>query len=173
MHAAAPDGTGIFSLGQAYSSRMVPLGVVVFANDEAHQHRADVNRFQHESLSVEDQRSLAANASAWHVATAELGAETSERYAVHRAFQITHTVEVDASTMTADPPAGAVYYLARIAYGHLYEEVVHGSNSAFHAGLSVSSHGGISRYRGVGRCPACDRRPATRETLPARTEVSK
>ena len=167
VHAAAPDGTGTFSLGQAYSARMTPLGVTVFANDAAHLRRADVNRFQHESLSVDDQQSLAANAEAWHVASASLSADATERYATHRAFQITHTLEVDASELTADPPPGAVYYLARIAFGHLYEEVVHGRASTFHAGLSAeftrAASGSIEAWaranrlqmeaRGIGMAP--------------------
>lgn len=137
VHAAAPDGTGLFSLGQVVTSRMTPLGVTVFANDAAHQHRADVNRFQHESFAVENEQSLSANASAWHVASAELAAATAERFATHRAFQIAYTVDLDASMMINAPPPGAVYYLTRIAFGHLYEEVVHGSETTFHAGLSA------------------------------------
>jgi hypothetical protein len=171
--AAAPLQVGPEDLGRPYDAWFRPIGgqagAPLFDNDDDHVRETPLHRMEHSLFTVDDSRALAANSSAWGIASAELGASGDDRFACFRAYQISHVREVNDGVAPRDAPAGAAFYLSRIYYGHLYETVFSGSSRRFHAGVRADllvAAGGIegwassqrlrTQVRGMGMVPRDD-----------------
>lgn len=87
---------------------------------------------------VEDEKILAANASAWGIVDASVSKGTLEQYATYRAMIIREVYEIDDTTAMRNVPPGAKYYPARIFMGHSYEVVLSGSSTDFDARVEAN-----------------------------------
>ncbi len=83
---------------------------------------------------LESELALHANARAL-VMNVSGSAATKERYAVWRAVQITHALEIDDTTDPRPVTADGVYYLRTIYFGRVYEVVISGSEDVFTSGV--------------------------------------
>ncbi len=158
IFATAPTSIGRHMLGRPYDATFQPLvgptATPLFGNDDANIVHTNVDAFRHNAAIIEDTVELSANASAWGIASANIGVNMRERYATQRAYQIKYVEEVDDTQSMESAPDGAVYYLARIYYGHLYESVAHVDARRFEAGLLakfVAGEGQISAWASQNR----------------------
>lgn len=147
VNATAPPGVAEQQLGMPHDARFLAIqgseGASLFP-DAGHARRSPLNQMQHEYVLVENEEMLAANLNGWGFLTAEAAGGVEWRHASYRAMQIAYVVDVDDTTDMREPPAGAVYYLSRIYYGHSYEMVLSGRTRDFHAGVraQLASFGG-------------------------------
>jgi hypothetical protein len=151
IQATAPLGMSLNDLGRPFDKNFQRLqgadGAILFQTSKQPAPTAQ-NLMKHELLIVEDGREFAANASAWGV-VGSLGTSSTQRYASYRAISIRDVYEIDDTTAMRQAPKGAVYYPARIYYGHLYEVVLSGSEDTFDVGVAAQLgvfSGGIDRF---------------------------
>ncbi len=139
INATAPAGIGASYLGRPHDAHFLQLqgeeGRTLFP-DAGQIRRAPVNEMRHEYVLVESEETLAANFGGWGI-TASADGASSTRHASYRAMQIAYVEEIDDTSEMEDPPAGSVYYPARIYYGHSYEVVVSGIERQFHTGVKA------------------------------------
>ena len=137
--ASAPLGIDNSYLGAPVDARFAPIqgpgGASLFPTGGV---RHDVvNQMDHRMLYVADSVEFDANVHAWGIVSAGLGADNSLRYAAYRAYQVESVDTLDDRVAGRAPPPGAVAYISAIHRGHLFEGVLSGSASAFHAGVQA------------------------------------
>jgi hypothetical protein len=77
-----------------------------------------------------------AHASAWGV-EGNVGSASTQRFASYRAMIVRDVYEIDDTTAMRRAPNDAVYYPARIYFGHIYEVVLSGTENSFNAGVAA------------------------------------
>jgi hypothetical protein len=135
LFAPAPSWLSVPYLGAPLDARFQPIqggGTTVFPRAPVlsmpHRH------FRHEKVTIEDSTSFAANISGWGAvigAEAEMSSGIDQRFASYRAYDITSISALDDRYPASTPPPGAVWYPARIYWGHSYEVVVFGHKRSF------------------------------------------
>jgi hypothetical protein len=141
VFATSPSNMGEHLLGRPVDAQFQPFagteGASLFPDDESSVVEIPVDAFAHRRTVVETVDELAANASAWGIASADIGAAMSKRYASYRAYQVEYILAIDDSRAMRTGPAGATYYLSAIYFGHRYEMVFVGDETSFHAGVKA------------------------------------
>lgn len=133
------DGRSLFVDRQGAPEAQTGSGVLVTRQDH----------MMHDVVVLENVRQLRANASLLGIGSIDIRPETDRRYAAYRAWQITEIHEIDDTQEQRRAPSGAIWYLARIYYGHAYQVVFTGNKRTFHAGVKakfLSASGGIKRF---------------------------
>ena len=137
--ATAPVGLGQQHLGRPLGANFETIsgkdGASLFP--KADVRATTLNTIEHKVTSIDDARSLSASVSGWGVFSAEAKNATQTRYASYRASQYARAEEIDDGTEMRTPPEGAVYYAARIIYGHSFEMVFSGDSRSFNAGVKA------------------------------------
>jgi hypothetical protein len=77
----------------------------------------------HEYVIGDTDELIAANVGGWGVVGADAADESQLRRASYRAMQIEYVDQLNDMSAMRSPPDAAVYYPARIYYGHSYEVV--------------------------------------------------
>ena len=143
LTATAPVGLGPQHLGRPLGAKFEaisgPDGATLFPKGEVH--KTTLNVMEHKFTSVDDSRGFDASVSGWGVVSVSAGLKTSHRYASYRASQLQEAHEVDDTTEMRKAPAGAVYYISRIIYGHSFEMVFSGDSRKFNAGVKAGFFG--------------------------------
>jgi hypothetical protein len=96
--------------------------------------------FHHGKLEVDDSMSFDANLSAWTTLVgikAGMGTANDYRFASYRAWDVHFISAVDDRYPHAAPPPGAVWYPARIYWGHSYEQVCFGDAHTFTSSVAA------------------------------------
>lgn len=141
--ATAPVGMGSQHLGRPLGAKFETIsgeeGASLFP--DAKKRTTTLNTIEHKVTSIDDSRGLSASVSGWGVFSAEAKNATQTRYASYRASQLERAEELDDATEMRTPPAGAVYYAARIIYGHSFEMVFSGDAKSFNAGVKAKLFG--------------------------------
>jgi hypothetical protein len=97
--------------------------------------------FRHERIEIDDSVSFNANVSVWAPVIslqAGVGRATDYRFAAYRAYDVHFVSLVDDRYPHSAPPPGAVWYPARIYWGHSYEQVCYGDSRTFNASVAAS-----------------------------------
>lgn len=140
--ASPPPGVSAEQLGLPFDAQFRPLPGAearsLFLGASGPRKRSD-NRVEHQYLVVETEELLAANAKGWGLTPSDLTSE--RRYASYRALKITETEGLDDPGTLRNVPDDAVYFLARIYYGHSYEALFSGDAHTFHAGIRAELAG--------------------------------
>jgi hypothetical protein len=155
VHAVAPVGLDARNLGALVDENFGILpGTSAFPG--AKQLRSDVNVMAGSMVHITSDVEISAHAKVWGVGGLGLSVEHGKHYLAQRAFQITHTLEIDDSNAPAQTPAAAGFYLWRIHYGRIYEMVAEGSSLDAKADLeadlvqvasTVGAGAGVSRSK--------------------------
>ncbi|MGB1016281.1 MAG: hypothetical protein ACPG4T_19245, partial [Nannocystaceae bacterium] len=152
--AAAPRGMSAKDLGRPYTVDFVRLqgveGQTLFPNAGTPS-KTGQNIMEHSFVIAENERTLAANASAWGIVGVGFSTKTTQRYASYRAVQIDSVYEVDDTTELRQSRPHAIYYPWRIYYGRSYEVLFEGDADRFHAGVKAKIFmfsGGVDDFAG-------------------------
>jgi hypothetical protein len=137
---SAPLGMSLKDLGRPYTAGFQriqgPGGASLFPKS-GEPSPTKQNLMKSEALVIEDEQMLYAQASAWGFGGIESMTSSGSRYAVYRAMIISDVYEIDDTTLMRKAPKDAVYYPARIYFGHVYEVVVSGSESSFDTSIAA------------------------------------
>ncbi len=140
VRASAPMGMSLNDLGRPFDASFGrlqgPDGASLFPKAQPIPVTPQ-NAMKHDVVLVRDTQTFQAHASVWGF-EARAGASNSQRFASYRAMIVREVHEVDDTTAMRRAPKTAVYYPARIYYGHVYEAVFSGSESNFNAGVAAS-----------------------------------
>ena len=96
--------------------------------------------FKHEKIEIHDTTTFDANVSAWGGAfgmRAGMGSSSESRFASYRAYDVHFVSVVDDRYPHSSPPPYAVWYPARIYWGHSYEVVCSGNAYTTSANLEA------------------------------------
>jgi hypothetical protein len=107
-----------------------------------------VDAVEHSYIYIEDSRSLSANASYFTI-SGSVADQRTRRHAIFSAYDIATVREIDDTAEQRDAPADAAFFLWRIYYGHSYQALVSGEQTAFHAGVRARfgvASGGIETF---------------------------
>ena len=136
IRAAAPLGLGESALGRPLSARFEPLigkdGTSMFPAAKVVRNEAAAWWYEFEAF--ESLLELRANGRAWAVNVSGTAA-VRKRFAVYRAVQITHVLELNDTIEPRPAPADAAYYMRKIYFGRVFEVVLSGSQEAFTANV--------------------------------------
>ena len=139
LRSSAPQGMSLNDLGRPFDASFQrlqgPDGANLF-KDAKLLPPTPQNSMQHEFVLVEDTQTFAANAGAWGF-EGEHSTAREDRFASYRAMIIRKVHEIDDTTAMRKAPAAAVYYPARVYYGHIYEVLVTGTKDTFNAGVAA------------------------------------
>ena len=143
IRATAALGTGEQLLGTTVNSDFVQVnGNVIFAPRQDPSGtgllQTTVNQVETAWVQVESTTDLAANLGGWGLGMAALNASSTTRYESMRAYQIDYFEDVDLTTLVAQAPPTATYFVSKIFFGHSYEALFSGDQSTFTAALAVS-----------------------------------
>ena len=135
IKAAAPLALSEADLGRPVSVRFEPIigkdGKPLFGTKPR---RTTVNAFWHDFQSIDSTHELQANARGWMVDVSISNAAQS-RYVVYRAIQVTSAIEVDDTDEPRAAGSDAAYYIRKIYFGRVYEQVFSGSADEFTTGV--------------------------------------
>ena len=98
------------------------------------------DEFHHGKVEIDDSTTFDASISAWAAvigAKAGLGTSNDYRFASYRAWDVHFISAVDDRFAHASAPPGAVWYPARIYWGHSYEQVCHGDAHTFTSSVAA------------------------------------
>ena len=144
LRASAPTGMGEQSLGRAVDANFneIPGVPPLFTSESVS--RTPLNGMRHEFREVLSETEFAANAHAWKVFNANIGASTGMHHATYRAYQTSYSAQIDSKYQMAPPPPNAAYYIAQVEFGHSFEAVISGDWNRFNArvGLDLKKWGG-------------------------------
>lgn len=144
IRASADTGVAKQHLGRPYDANFEAIAGEGSLFPEAKVRETEISEVRLQTVTMTNEAELKANLSAWRVLNAGIDTSSSNRYAAIRNYYITRVLELDDSDELRDPPKGARYYLYRIFLGHIYEAVVHGAESDFHAGIAAN----LGKYGG-------------------------
>jgi hypothetical protein len=149
--AAAPLAFSDADLGRPYTSGFEPLiekeGRPLFPS--AKVRRITESTWSHDFVWFESTVALRANARAWFV-NGSVGTSSRKRYAVWRAIQVTHALEIDDTSERRTVAGDAAYYVRKVYFGRIYEVVISGTEDVFTAGIRaelVAYGGGVEALR--------------------------
>lgn len=143
VRADAPDGFLLENLGRPVDANFVPLVGVAGASlfpQAGKPSCAQMGSWSAEQNVVETNEELSANASAWGIGDAHAQFQSGHQYAYFRAAYLSQACQINDSTAMVQPPAGAVYYVAKVLVGASYSTVLDGSSSQFNAGAKAEFH---------------------------------
>lgn len=137
--ATAPRGIDDALLGTPVDVHFRPLpgpaGRTLFPR--ARVQRLAQTYVAHEALTVRSQLGLTANLAGWLTIDASIGFSDQNRYGYYLAFQVDAVSTVDDHADMSDAPPGAMFYVAKIYWGHSYEAVFEGDRRAFNAAVGA------------------------------------
>lgn len=135
LYAPAPAWMFANYLGAPLDAHFQPIqgqGTTLFPDAPIVELKVD--DFRHEKIEIRDMTSFDANISAWGPSiglSAGVGTANDYRFAAYHAYDV-HVVQVvDDRYPMAAPPPGAVWYAARLYWGHSYEELCFGDKNHF------------------------------------------
>ena len=138
IEAAAPFNVQDSDLGRPYGENFQPIG-----NESLFSYTA-IGSLAREGSTTELTRvdkadSLRANATAWGLASAGAASSEEERHVFRYERAFTSLKQIDDAAVPIKPvPYGALYYLARIYYGHSIEERLSEKRESFSAGVAAT-----------------------------------
>jgi len=123
--ASPPQGFSAHHLGAPYDANFELLGGKAGRNlfPKASVHQAPQNRLDTEVEVARDREHLAAHASAWGLASADLAVSHDKTYVSRRLVEVKDVIELDETTGARSAPEGAVYYPSKVYVGWSYEVV--------------------------------------------------
>ena len=133
---AVANNLGVDHLGHTFDDHFEYVGGSIFENPS--HSTTTLNKIETEYMVIQDTLSFALNASAWGIASADVGYDTSKRYMALRSFNIIDMLTInDEKALSQQAPKGAVYYLWRVYRGHMVETLIQGNASSFNAGVQA------------------------------------
>lgn len=149
--ASAPVGFSAHHLGKPHDEmfRLLPGAKSRSIFKKRNVRASPQGKFTTNVFKIENSETLAANASAWGVVSADLEISGKRTYVTRRLALVEDVLELDETSKMYKPPKGAVYYPWRVYRGWSFEVVCSGSSSKMTASFAAQllvAKGGVAQF---------------------------